>query len=253
MAITSQVEVRGTSRAGFTLVETLAALAIGAVIILSAGALIHQSVFFFDRGTRSVDQSEQLALAVDSLTRDFGAVRFVLQKNVGGIGAAFIGSPASEDAPAKISFVTGGGKAAGPQGEEVISISVEEGDGFAQIVRRRSAWSGPRMHLEDAQPDDAVVLLKGKYDISFSFAEATDSGQAIWHDSWTGEKGLPHAVRLNLRDSETGENLLAGSEFPIHADAPADCDTGQSDCLSLAKANPGPKANTGTPPMTQTR
>jgi hypothetical protein len=161
------------------------------------------------------------------------------------MGAAFIGSPASEDARAKISFITGGGKAAGPQGDEVVSLSVEEGDGFAQIVRRRAPWFGPRMHLEDAQPGDAVILLKGKYDISFSFAELADGGQTIWHDSWTGEKGLPHGVRLNLRDSETGAELLAGSEFLIHADAQADCDTGQSDCLSLAKA--------GTPPMTQAR
>jgi prepilin-type N-terminal cleavage/methylation domain-containing protein len=234
----------GDARAGFTLIETLAALAIASVIILSTGALIHQSVFFFDHGTRTVDQSEKLALAVESLTRDFGAARFVLQKNGNSQTAAFIGSPPGDDARAKIVFITTGGKVAGPQGEEVVNLTVEPGDSFTQLVRRRTPWLGPRMHLTDARTGDAVVLLKGKYDMSFSFSERTDDGHLIWHNEWTGNKGLPHSVRFNLQDSATGTTLLAGAEFPIKVDAPAACAEGEIDCLSLTPANPNP----GTPP-----
>jgi general secretion pathway protein J len=235
-----------SGRAGFTLVETLAALAIASVIIFSTGALLHQSVFFFDHGTRTVDKSEQLALAIESLTRDFAGTRFVLEKSANRTMAAFTGSSASEDAPGQIMFISSGGKAAGPQGEEIISLTVELGDGFAQLVRRRSTWFGPRMHLADAQPGDAVILLKGKYDISFSFSELSDDGTFVWRNSWSGEKGLPHAVRLNLRESETGADLLVGSEFPIHADAPAACAAGEMDCLTLAKANSNPGTNPAT-------
>jgi prepilin-type N-terminal cleavage/methylation domain-containing protein len=244
MASASQIATGETSRAGFTLIETLAALAIASVIILSTGALIHQSVFFFDRGTRTVDKNEQLALAVDCLTRDFGAARFVLQKNGANLSTAFIGSPGSEDARAKVVFITGGGKAAGPQGEEVVNLAVEAGDGFTQLVRRRSPWLGPRMHLTDARTSDAVILLKGKYDISFSFSERSDDGSLIWQNDWTGEKGLPRSVRLNVQDSATGDTLLAGAEFPVEADAPAACTAGEVDCLTpaAAKANAGPHA-----------
>jgi prepilin-type N-terminal cleavage/methylation domain-containing protein len=242
------------SRAGFTLIETLAALAITSVIILSTGALLHQSVFFFDRGTRTVEQNEKLALAIDSLTRDFGAARFVLQKNASGARAAFTGTPASEDGPAKIVFVTAGGKASGLQGEEVVSITAESGDEFMQLVRRRVAWRGPRMHLEDARPSDPVVLIKGKLSISFRFSELTKDGKLVWHDSWTGESGLPHSVRLNMRDDMTGADLLVGAEFPVYADASAACSSGDVDCLSLAeKTNSGPGAKPGDPQPNQAR
>ena len=242
------------SRAGFTLIETLAALAITSVIILSTGGLLYQSVFFFDRGTRTVDQTEQLALAIDSLTRDFGAARFAVQNNGGSAKAAFIGTPAGDDGPAKIVFVTAGGKAAGPQGEEVVSMTVEPGDGFKQLVRRRVAWRGPRMHLENARPGDPVILIKGKLSISFRFSELAKDGKLIWRDRWNGESGLPHSVRLNMRDDMTGADLLVGAEFPIHADASAACTAGKVDCLSLAaKTNPDPSAKPGDPQSNQAR
>ncbi len=242
----NKMTVVSPERAGFTLVETLAALAIASAIILSTSALIHQGVFFFDRGTRTVDQVEQLTLAIESLTRDFGAARFVVQKNANGTRAAFTGVPAGEGGQAKILLVTAGGRASGPQGEEVVSITVETGDELTQLVRRRSAWPGPRMRLEDAKLQDAVILLKGKLDMSFSFSELMQNGTLVWHDCWTGETGLPHSVRLNLRDGVTGAGLLMAAEFPVYADAPAACTEGKADCLSLAaKTNSGPGANSG--------
>jgi len=241
MVKASQTEDVNLGCAGFTLIETLAALAITSVIILSTGMLIHQSVFFFDRGTRTVDKSEQLALAVESLKRDFAAARYVLQKKGTGLSSAFIGSPASEATRAKVIFITGGGEAAGPQGEEVVNLTVEAGDDVTQLVRRRATWFGPRMRLTDAETSDAVILLKGKYDISFSFSERAGDGRLIWHSDWTGDNGLPHSVRLNLQDSRSGAILFAGLEFPIEADAPAACTAGEIDCLSPgAKGNPAP-------------
>ncbi len=238
---------KADARAGFTLIETLAALAIASVVILSTSALLHQGVFFFDRGTRTVEDSEQLAAAVESLTRDFGAARFVVSK--GASKTAFIGTPASEDAPAKIVFVSSGGRAAGPQGEEVVSLTVEQMDRGAQLVRRRLPWLGPRMGLDDARPEDSVILLKGRFDAAFAFSELAEDGTLTWQDRWSGEKGLPHSVRLRLRDMETGAGLLAGAEFLVHADAPLSCAGGESDCLSLAAKSPQP----GTPPQSQTR
>src|SRR5215813_14475772 len=62
-------------RAGFTLIEVLAALAIGSVIILATGALIHDVAGHFDRGTRRAQAAERLMLAVERLAQDFNAVR----------------------------------------------------------------------------------------------------------------------------------------------------------------------------------
>jgi prepilin-type N-terminal cleavage/methylation domain-containing protein len=229
------------SRAGFTLVEMLAALAIVSMIILSTGTLVHQGAFFFDRGTRAIDVNEQLALAIDCLTRDFGAVRFVQQTITNGTTVAFSGEPTSADDDAKVVFVTAGGRAAGPLGEEVVSVSVETNDdASAQLVRRRSAWRGPRMRLEDVQPGEAVILLKGRFTASFSFSKIAQDGNIVWYDSWTKEQGLPHSVRLNMHDETTGADL-AGAIFPVHADAPAACTKGKLDCLKGSDPGAAPK------------
>lgn len=256
-------------RAGFTLVEMLAALAITSTIIVSIGMLVHQSVFFFDHGTRTIDRSEELALAIDSLTRDFGAARFVLQKtgkdagiananlknanpdngNAKGLAtkggeaknvkAAFTGTPASEDGPAKILFITAGGNGSRGWAEEVVSLTSEPGDGMTRLVRRRAAWTGPRMKLEDAEPGDPVTLLKGDFSIDFSFSELTNDGRIVWHDTWTGELGVPRSVRVSFRDSEMDTDLLPGTEFRIHADAPVACASGKSGCLSIGGKGDG--------------
>jgi prepilin-type N-terminal cleavage/methylation domain-containing protein len=230
----------GENRAGFTLVEMLAALAIVSMIILSAGTLIHQGAFFFDRGTRAIDENEQIALAIDCLTRDFGAVRFVSQTTANGTGVAFSGVSASAEDDAKVVFITAGGRAAGPQGEEVVSMTVETNDESAQLVRRRSAWYGPRTRLEDARPGEAVILLKGKFSASFSFSKIAQDGNIVWYDNWTNEKSLPHSVRLNMHDQSTGVDLV-GAIFPVHADAPPACAKGKVDCLKETDPGAVPK------------
>jgi prepilin-type N-terminal cleavage/methylation domain-containing protein len=216
-------------RAGFSLIETLAALAISSTIILAIGGLMHQSVFFFDHGTRTIDETDALARGIDALAGDFAAARFVTEKAGPNRRAAFAGTPTS------ILFISGGGRAAQHPGEEVVSLSVESGDGgTTELIRRRAAWPGPRQRIIDANPQDAVVLLKGTLTLSFSFSQRMPDGRLVWVTHWTGETGLPYSVRLNLLDAESGADLTAPPEFPLYADAPANCATGEAKCLSLA-------------------
>jgi type II secretory pathway component PulJ len=217
---------------GFTLIETLAAFAIFGLIIVSTGLLLHDGIFFFDRGTRAVDQQEQLSLAMDCLRRDFGAARFVVQKTDKGIAAAFVASPVAVGGPMAIHFVTHG-RTSGSSGLEMVGLSVETQEGVTELVRRRAAWADPRIHLADAALGDAVVLVKGKFDITFAFSDLAPDGKLTWHDSWTGENGLPHSVRMMLQDASSGPEPRIEAEFPIYADAQASCATGKRDCLSL--------------------
>jgi prepilin-type N-terminal cleavage/methylation domain-containing protein len=221
-------------RAGFTLIEALAALAVGSVIIMATAALIHDVARHFDRGTRGAQEAERLMLAVERLAQDFNSTRFVGWTTEGGPALAFTGEPATRDRPAKVMFVGNAGIMAGPQGEEVVALTVEPAGEMTRLVRRRAAWAGPRTRLEDVSPQDAVVLVEGVLDIAFIFGRIAPGGALAWSESWLGQTTLPRFVRLILRDRTTGSDLLGEADFVVRADAPPGCgrpDAGAS-CLA---------------------
>jgi general secretion pathway protein J len=115
----------------------------------------------------------------------------------------------------------------------VISLSVEQDDEVTRLVRRRAAWLGPRTRFEDLTLSDHVILLEGKFLISFDFGRIAADGAKAWNDAWEGQSTLPRLVRLNLRDRSTGADLLAGNEFIIRTDASAGCaQHGASGCIA---------------------
>jgi prepilin-type N-terminal cleavage/methylation domain-containing protein len=229
------MHARATRCAGFTLIETLAALALASIIVVAASALVHQGLFTFDHGAEAVDQEEELSLAMSSLRRDFAAVRYVRKKSL--VGATppsartveFIGQ-ANADGQPDIIFVTGGGRATGVAGEEIVGLSVEEGDSVTKLIRRRAPWTGPMQQLASATLHDPVVLLRGNIAVSFSYSQLAPNGTLVWRDRWANEAALPHSVRLTLADGDSGADLQT-AEFLIRANAPASCASGADDCL----------------------
>jgi prepilin-type N-terminal cleavage/methylation domain-containing protein len=226
---------------GFTLIEALAALAIASVVIMAVAALIHDVARHFDRGTRGVQEAERVMLAVERLAQDFNSARFVVWSSDNGPALAFTGEPAADDKPARVVFVGDAGVSAGPQGEEVVTLTVERSGDVSRLVRRRSPWTGRRMHPEDVSPQDAVVLIEGRFDIAFVFGRVGPDGGLSWSPVWIGETTLPRFVRLILLDRATGADLLGEADFVVRADAPGPCgrpDAGAS-CLSAALAEAG--------------
>ena len=209
-------------RHGFTLVEVLAALAIAAVIIAATSALVHNVALHFDHGTRGVSEGERLILAVERLAADIGSARFVTRMSEGSAALAFIGEPATTAQPARVIFVSAGSVAANASGEEVVSLTAEQDEDVARLVRRRAPWLGPRTRFEDIRLQDPVVLLEGKFLISFAFGRISQDNALAWSDDWRGQV-MPRFVQLKLRDRLTGADLLTGAEFVIRADASAGC------------------------------
>jgi hypothetical protein len=226
-------------RDGFSLIEALAALAITSVIIIATTGLIHNVALHFDRGTRGVNEAERLMLAVERLAQDFGSARFVAWTGANGAAVGFEATQASDDAPARVVFVGSGGVMSGPQGDEVVTLTIEPDGDATRLVRRRAAWTGSGMRVEDAVPSDPVVLIDGKVDIAFVFAHSMPNGALEWVANWAGQSTLPRFVRLIVRDRASGRDLLGEADFAVRADAPAAC--GRSDagtgCLVLALQN----------------
>jgi prepilin-type N-terminal cleavage/methylation domain-containing protein len=223
-----------TGRDGFTLVEVLAALAIASVIIVASAALIRNIALYFDRGTRGATEAERLVLAVGRLAGDFGSARFVPRQTAGGAAIAF----AAEQA--RVVFVAAGGVAAKSSGDELVSLTVETDGDLRRLVRRRATWPGQRARFEDVTPQDPVILIEGKLDMSFAFGRTGPDGKLVWYSSWAGETVLPRYVRLSLRDRDSGTDLLGEAAFVVRADAPPACGRTEADlaCLSVALTLP---------------
>jgi prepilin-type N-terminal cleavage/methylation domain-containing protein len=219
-----------TGRDGFTLVEVLAALAIASVIIIASAALIRNVALYFDRGTRGATEAERLTLAVGRLAGDFGSARFVPRRTANGAAIAFAAEQTS------VVFVGAGGVASRSSGDELVSLTVEPDGDLRRLVRRRATWPGQRARFEDVTPQDPVVLIEGKLDMSFAFGRAGPDGKLAWLSNWTGESALPRYVRLTLRDHDTGTDLLGEAAFVVRADAPPACGRSEAAlaCLSVA-------------------
>jgi Tfp pilus assembly protein PilV len=224
-------------RSGFTLIEALAMLAITSVIMVGVTALIHDVSRNFDRGTRGASNGERLLLAVERIAQDFGSARFVLWNSKNGPAVAFTADASSDDGSMKVVFVGSAGVMSGPQGDEVVTLTIEQNDdGVTQLVRRRAPWTGSRMRAEDIVPSDPVVLIEGKVDISFQFARIGPNGALEWSESWTRTDALPRFVRLIVRDRASGRDLLSEADFVVRADAPAGCGRPDANPACLASA-----------------
>jgi prepilin-type N-terminal cleavage/methylation domain-containing protein len=224
----------GDKSDGFTLVEMLAALAIASVIIIASAALIRNIALYFDRGTRNATESERLMLAVARLASDFGSARYIARQNANGATIAFTAEQKS------VTFVGAGGVATQSADDEVVNLAIEQDGDVRRLVRRRATWPGQGARFEEITVRDPVTLIEGRLDMSFVFGRISPDGKLVWYSSWTGETSLPSYVRLNLRDRDSGRDLLGEASFLVHADAPPAC--GKLDpvltCLAAAPMLP---------------
>ena len=203
------------SISGFTLIETLIAVAMMVAIIAALATVTAQWLPNWNRGFARVQRSELLALGLERIVADLAAAEFIPPHGQ-------TKDPLFEGAELSVTFVR---SAIGPntsRGLEVVRLAeVNEGRGLA-MVRLRAPFAPlppegrPSSYLRLGDP---IVLARAPYRISFAYA-GTDR---VWQSTWLDAIQLPRAVRITLRNAATQDVLSVSTSTMIHVEVAAEC------------------------------
>jgi general secretion pathway protein J len=209
---------------GFTLIETLIALALMGLVLSALANLTARWLPNWNRGLERIQRSELIGIALQRIGADLAAAEYV-PANRDERRPLFDGSGLS------VTFVrTALGPNAGP-GLDIVRIGeTTDQQGFA-TVRSRTAFrpvpvgSSLSEQLHFAEP---VLLLRAPFRLSFTYAgEDRD-----WKDSWHDAERLPAAIKLTVRDAASERIVSISTVTPVHVQSSArgDCTQSNGNC-----------------------
>lgn len=206
-----------TGELGFTLIETLVALALMGLVLSALANLTAQWLPNWNRGLDRIQRSELISIALQRTADDLAAAQSVPASG-DDKQMLFVGSEQS------VTFVrTALGPNAGP-GLDVVHLGeTTDRDGLA-TVRSRTTFHPlrPQASLSDQlRFGEPVVLLRGPYRLSFAYA----GEDRAWKSSWQDPEKLPTKVRLTVRDASRASAPSISTVATIHVQSSAkgDC------------------------------
>jgi general secretion pathway protein J len=215
-----------TATAGFTLIETLVAVALMGVVLTAIGVITAQWLPNWSHGFTRIQRSELVSVALDRIVADLSAAEFIMPK--GSKQPLFSGSELG---------VTLVRTAYGPNarhGLEIVRIA-ETADRQGLALARSTTAFEPSGALNFANP---VVLLRAPYRVSFTYG----GRDGLWKNVWQNEAELPMIVRLTVRDAVTERALAVSTAAVVHVELPASCvrPSNKPECGALAQAAGAP-------------
>jgi hypothetical protein len=224
---------RRAPRGGFLLVEALASMAIGALIIAALAALIGTVLRLGDRTAQGVETLETTGRALSALE---GEIRLAARARLAGDGPkAFVFA----GAPDRIVFAIDRMQEDGLTRAFAVAWQSAPTDGIVRLLRSEAPLPPGTGSLTAVSFPPAAEIYAGPAGIRFSYfkAQADGSGEVLV-DTWTEPGKMPTAVRLALTRISDGA-LLDTLRVPILADGEPGCAVpGQGFC-SHSDRQPG--------------
>ena len=214
------------SVAGFTLIETLVALALTGLVLSALATLTAQWFPIWNRGIDRIQHSELIGIATQRIAADLAAAEYV-PANRESKKPLFQGSALS------VTFVR---TSLGPNatvGLDVVRIGEATDQGHLVTLRSRAAFAPlPRgvSPSEQFHLSSPVVLLRPPLRLSFAYA----GPDQVFRDDWLDADKLPAAIMLTVRNS-SGNVLSASTVTPVHIDAPASAEKSDDDAKDGTK------------------
>jgi general secretion pathway protein J len=210
---------RSSPRAGFTLLETMAALAIAA----AAFAVI---VDFSMRTLRNWHRGDQAIAAMEMITRGIGRLQTDLAVALpisvpGGDGAAVL---FKGDANSLV-FAAATGFGTGNRAVELISVSAfQDGEDIA-LIRNRGPVANPQPELRDP-----VVLMKGRMRVRFSYRD--NDGKTT--PTWVEQPELPAVVAIEIFGAQGNPILPVPALITLPQNLSVECFNPPSNLTNIA-------------------
>jgi general secretion pathway protein J len=233
--MSASLEKQRAREGGFTLIETLVAMALMGLVLSALANITAQWLPNWNRGLDRIQRSELISIALQRIGADLAAAEYV-SVNRDARRPLFDGSELS------VTFVrTALGPNAGP-GLDVVRLG-ETTDRQGLVTVRSRAPFRP-LPLASSLPEqihfgEPVVLLRAPFRLSFAYA-----GQdRIWKSNWHDSDKLPAAIKLTVRDAANERILSISTVAPVHVQSPA-----QNDC---AQPSAGCDGKSGAPQNSQ--
>ncbi len=206
-----------TSESGFTLIETLVALALMGLVLSALANLTAQWLPNWNRGLDRVQRSELIGIALQRIADDLAVAQSVPINRSEKPQPFFSGSEQA------VTFVR---TAVGPNaglGLDVVHLGETTDQGGLATVRSRALFKPlpPESRADQLRFGEPVVLLRAPYRLSFAYAGEDHAWKSVWRDS----ERLPSKVRLTVSDASSGRVLTISTVATIHIQSPAlgDC------------------------------
>lgn len=207
---------------GFTLIETLVALALTGLVLSALASITAQWLPNWNRGVDRIQRSETIGIALQRIVADLASAEYVTPDRDRK-------QPLFDGTELSVTFVR---TALGPNvgtGLDVVRVGETTDHGDFVTVRSRASFRPvpPKSSLaEQLHFSDQVLLLRPPYRLSFAYA----GKDMVWKPSWREAKQLPTAIRLTVRDSVSERVLSVSTVTPVHVQVPAECMQSQQAC-----------------------
>jgi general secretion pathway protein J len=211
-----------THERGFTLIETIVALALMGLLLSALASITAQWLPSWNSGLDRIQRSELIGIALERIGADLAAAEFVAA-NRDSRRPLFDGSELS------VMFVrTSVGPNAGP-GLDVVHLGENRDRGEFVTVRSQARFTPLAEGLsltEQVHLGSPVVLLRAPYRLSFAYA----GPDRMWKSAWKNAHELPAMIRLTLRDAVSQRVLSVSTIAPVHVQIPSDCTKPDGNC-----------------------